>query len=60
MPAVDNCPDCGGTLKKLGEDVSEVLEYIPASFVVIRHVLRLAKMPSGAENASDLRARRSS
>jgi transposase len=38
MPAVDNCPDCGGTLKKLGEDVSEVLEYIPASFVVIRHV----------------------
>ena len=38
MPAVDNCPDCGGTLKKLGEDASEVLEYIPASFVVIRHV----------------------
>ena len=38
MPAADNCPDCGGTLKKLGEDASEVLEYIPASFVVIRHV----------------------
>jgi len=38
MPVVDNCPDCGGTLKKLGEDASEVLEYIPASFVVIRHV----------------------
>src|ERR1039458_9095756 len=38
MPAAENCPDCGGTLKKLGEDTSEVLEYIPASFVVIRHV----------------------
>ena len=38
MPAADNCPDCGGTLKKLGEDASEVLEYIPAKFVVIRHV----------------------
>lgn len=32
------CPECGGTLRKLGEDVSEVLEYIPASFFVIRHV----------------------
>jgi transposase len=38
MPAADNCPDCGGALKKLGKDISEVLEYIPASFVVIRHV----------------------
>ena len=25
-------------LRKLGEDVSEVLDYIPASFIVIRHV----------------------
>jgi transposase len=25
-------------LRKLGEDVSEMLEYVPASFVVIRHV----------------------
>ena len=32
------CPKCGGELHKLGEDVSEVLEYVPASFVVIRHV----------------------
>ena len=32
------CPECGGTLSKLGEDVSEVLEYIPESFKVIRHV----------------------
>ena len=32
------CPECGGMLRKLGEDVSEVLEYIPASFIVICHV----------------------
>jgi len=32
------CPECQGELRKLGEDVSEVLEYAPASFVVIRQV----------------------
>ena len=32
------CPDCGGDLHRIGEDVSEVLEYIPARFRVIRHV----------------------
>jgi transposase len=37
-PAEPVCPACGGTLKKLGEDVSEVLEWVPASFKVIRHV----------------------
>jgi transposase len=34
----DCCPDCGGQLRKFGEDVSEQLEYIPESFKVIRHV----------------------
>jgi transposase len=37
-PADCCCPDCGGALKKLGEDVSETLEYIPEHFKVIRHV----------------------
>lgn len=37
-PAEPCCPQCGGTLSKLGEDVSEVLEYVPASFKVVRHV----------------------
>ncbi len=37
-PADACCPDCGGALKTLGEDVAEVLEYVPASFRVIRHV----------------------
>jgi transposase len=32
------CPQCQGELRKLGEDVSEMLEYVPASFVVIRNV----------------------
>jgi transposase len=36
-PACD-CPQCGGELKILGEDVSEVLEYVPSRFKVIRHV----------------------
>lgn len=32
------CPECGSELKRLGEDVSEVLEYVPSHFKVIRHV----------------------
>jgi len=33
-----SCPNCGGTvLRKLSEDVTEVLEYIPSSFKVIQH-----------------------
>jgi transposase len=38
MPANEACPACGGNLKQLGESVSEQLEYVPASFRVIRHV----------------------
>jgi transposase len=37
-PQASCCPDCGGTLKRLGEDVSEMLEYVPERFRVIRHV----------------------
>ena len=32
------CPDCGQVMKRIGEDVSEVLDYVPARFRVIRHV----------------------
>jgi transposase len=32
------CPACGGVLRSLGEDVTEVLEYVPASWKVIAHV----------------------
>src|SRR5580692_3701039 len=37
-PAQEACPDCGGALRRLGEDVSETLEYVPARFKVIRTV----------------------
>ena len=32
------CPDCGKGMAHLGEDVTEVLDYVPASFRVVRHV----------------------
>src|SRR3974390_2334865 len=38
LPKQKACPDCGGELRKLGEDSSEVVERIPAHFLVIRHV----------------------
>jgi transposase len=37
-PEASCCPGCGGEFKPLGEDVSEMLEYVPASFKVVRHV----------------------
>ena len=38
LPKETACPDCGGALKPLGEDVSEILEYVPAHFHVIQQV----------------------
>jgi len=38
FPEHTTCPCCHGELRKFGEDVSEMLEYTPASFFVIRHV----------------------
>jgi transposase len=32
------CPDCGAALQPAGEDVSEILEWIPGHYKVIRHV----------------------
>ena len=40
-PSVANgcaCPDCGGRLRCLGQDVAEMLEYVPGYFKVLRHV----------------------
>ncbi len=34
----ETCKACGGAMTPLGEDVSEQLEYVAASFRVIRHV----------------------
>jgi transposase len=37
-PKEEACSDCGGRLRPLGEDVSELLEWVPGSFKVIRYV----------------------
>ena len=37
-PQHESCPDCGGKLRGLGEDVSEMLEYVPAHWKVIQTV----------------------
>lgn len=37
-PELQCCPDCGGSLRLLGEDVSEMLEFVPARFKVLRTV----------------------
>jgi transposase len=38
LPKETKCPDCGGEWKHLGDDVSEMLEYVPEHFKVIRQV----------------------
>jgi transposase len=38
LPKEEACPDCGGELRKLGEDASEILERVPARCYVIRQV----------------------
>jgi transposase len=37
-PAPSACPCCGGVLRKIGEDVTETLEHVPAQWKVIQHV----------------------
>ncbi len=32
------CPCCGGALRKLGEDITEMLELVPSKWKVIQHV----------------------
>ena len=38
LPEATACPDCGGQLRRLGEDVASMLEYVPARFQVIQIV----------------------
>lgn len=37
-PQEGGCATCGGNMSALGEDVTEVLEYVPGRFRVARHV----------------------
>ena len=39
-PEEQACPECGGKLKLLGEDISEQMDLINSAFKVIRHVRR--------------------
>src|SRR5215471_11339289 len=38
LPKQETCPDCSGALQPLGEDVSEILEYVLEHLKVIRQV----------------------
>jgi len=40
------CPECGIEMRQIGEDVSEVLDFVPARFRVIRHVRPKLACPS--------------
>lgn len=37
-PGEEACPTCGAELRHLGDDIAEQLEFVPASFRVIRHI----------------------
>src|SRR5512134_704775 len=37
-PAPTSCPCCGGAVRKLGEEITESLERLPARWFVIQHV----------------------
>jgi transposase len=37
-PAPSTCPCCGGILRKIGEDITEMLELVPRQWKVIQHV----------------------
>jgi transposase len=32
------CPTCGGEMRKVGEDVTNILDYVPGHFEVIKHI----------------------
>lgn len=48
-PGGDGCPDCGGVLRRLGEGVTEELEYVPGRFIVNR-IVRPRLTCSGCES----------
>jgi transposase len=37
-PAPCTCPACGGALRRIGDEISETLDYVPGRFKVIRHI----------------------
>ena len=56
-PGSDACADCGGRLRRIGEDVTEELEYVPGRFIVNRIVRpRLACHRAPSSVAAPVRA----
>ena len=51
-PAPCACPDCGGALRSFGEDITEILDYVPGSFRVIRHVRPETVLPVVSRRSS--------
>jgi transposase len=37
-PAPCTCPSCGGALRKISDQVTETLDYVPGRFKVVRHI----------------------
>jgi transposase len=37
-PAPCTCPSCGGALRKIGDEVTETLDYLPGRVKVVRHI----------------------
>ena len=37
-PAACTCPHCGAALRRIGDEVTETLDYVPGRFKVIRHL----------------------
>ena len=44
------CPDCGTVRRRIGEEVREQLEYVPASLIVLQHVRPKYACPDCAAN----------
>jgi transposase len=32
------CPSCGGALRRIGDEITETLDYVPGRFKVVRHI----------------------
>jgi transposase len=37
-PAPCTCPSCGGALRKISDEMTETLDYVPGRFKVVRHI----------------------
>jgi len=50
-PAPCTCPGCGGALRKIADEVSETLDYVPCRFKVVRHIRETTWRATGMQSA---------